>query len=405
MCIFFFPITSPNFLLIFSHSQDLQPKVESSSLGHLSIGGCQLYCAPAENRACLPFLGHLSRALGSAMGQHPVLFSPFLLHFVRSAKSWFSLLKSIAHTFAQLRAGVLHNSPWCRHHRLLRPALRYTSLHAVQYCCTIPLPHTLFHFTTPHHRCWKAKHSISPYISPQARDLDTGRNAEVRLSIVAGNGDGKFRIDPISGMLYVAAPLDAEKKTRYTLTVAALDQANAGVRKQSSARVRILVTDVNDNEPKFPRNQKTIYFDENEPGRTRVTRVNAKDADSGENQQISYSIANPDADEIPFVIDHSNGVIKSTRLVDFESDRREYKLQVWVAPPIWATAFNFFSPQVRASDWGQPFRRQSELRLTIRIKDINDNRPQVIKARIREAWWPDSAVCRSAYRCHKTVIP
>ena len=178
------------------------------------------------------------------------------------------------------------------------------------------------------HHCWKAKHSISLYISPQARDLDTGRNAEVRLSIVAGNGDGKFRIDPITGMLYVAAPLDAEKKTRYTLTVAALDQANAGVRKQSSARVRILVTDVNDNQPKFPRDQKTIYFDENEPGRTRVTRVNAKDADSGENQQISYSIANPDADEIPFVIDHSNGVIKSTRLVDYESDRREYKLQV-----------------------------------------------------------------------------
>ena len=50
-------------------------------------------------------------------------------------------------------------------------------------------------------------------------------------------------------------------------------------------------------------------------------------------------------------------------------------------------------PQVRASDWGQPFRRQSELRLTIRIKDINDNRPQVIKARIRVlaaelAVWP-----------------
>ena len=214
--------------------------------------------------------------------------------------------------------------------------------------------------------------------------MDTGRNAEVRLSIVAGNGDGKFRIDATSGTLYVAEPLDAEKKTRYTLTVAALDQANAGVRKQSSARVRILVTDVNDNEPKFPRDQKTIYFDENEPGRTRVTRVNAKDADSGENQQISYSIANPDADEIPFVIDHSNGVIKSTRLVDFESDRREYKLQVGIDFSKQQN-LNFFSPQVRASDWGQPFRRQSELRLTIRIKDINDNRPQVIKARIRES--------------------
>ena len=56
------------------------------------------------------------------------------------------------------------------------------------------------------------------------RDEDSGRNAEVRLSIVAGNGEGKFWIDPTSGMLYVAKPLDAETKTRYTLTVAALDQ-------------------------------------------------------------------------------------------------------------------------------------------------------------------------------------
>ena len=100
------------------------------------------------------------------------------------------------------------------------------------------------------------------------------------------------------------------------------------MRKQSSARVRILVEDVNDNDPKFPRDQKTTYFDKNELGRTRVTRVNAKDADSGKNQQNSYSIANPVSEEIAFVIDHDHGVIKSTRLVDFVSDKREYKLRV-----------------------------------------------------------------------------
>ena len=97
---------------------------------------CRKQGLPGSSR---PFLGHLSRALGSAMGQPPVLFSPFLLHFGRLAKGRFSLLESLAHTLAQLGAGVLHNSPWCRH-RLLRPALRYTSLHA-QYC-TIPPTHS-----------------------------------------------------------------------------------------------------------------------------------------------------------------------------------------------------------------------------------------------------------------------
>ena len=193
----------------------------------------------------------------------------------------------------------------------------------------------------------------------QVTDQDSGRNAKTLLKIVAGNRDKQFRIDPLSGMLYVARPLDAEYKTRYTLTVSALDQANAGMRKQSSARVRIFVDDVNDNDPKFVEDEKTIYFDENESAGTRVMRVNAKDQDSGENAHISYSIANFNAEEIPFDIDHFTGIIKSKRLVDYESDKREYKLQI------------------RASDWGAPFRRQTELKLTVRIKDINDNRPQV----------------------------
>ena len=190
-------------------------------------------------------------------------------------------------------------------------------------------------------------------------DADEGRNAAVLLKIVAGNREEQFRVDPLSGVLYVARPLDAEYKTRYTLTVSAVDQANVGIRKQSSARVRIIVDDVNDNDPKFGQAERTIYFDENEPAGSRVVRVSAKDKDSGENAHISYSIANVDAEEIPFTIDHHTGVIKSKRLVDYESDRREYKLQV------------------RASDWGLPHRRQTELRLTVRIKDINDNRPQV----------------------------
>ena len=46
-------------------------------------------------------------------------------------------------------------------------------------------------------------------------------------------------------------PLDAEMKSAYSLTVTALDHANTGMRKQSSAKVRIYIVDVNDHEPQF----------------------------------------------------------------------------------------------------------------------------------------------------------
>lgn len=91
----------------------------------------------------------------------------------------------------------------------------------------------------------------TPILRLKATDEDEGANARVSLSIVAGNRDGHFRINPKSGLLYVDKPLDAEAKAAFSLTVTALDHANSGMRKQSSAKVRIYVVDVNDNEPRF----------------------------------------------------------------------------------------------------------------------------------------------------------
>ena len=180
------------------------------------------------------------------------------------------------------------------------------------------------------------------------------------VRITAGNRDNQFRVDPASGVLFVNKPLDAELKSRYTLTVTALDMANAGMRKQSSARVSVFIDDVNDNSPMFDLSaDKEIFFEENKPAGSRVIRLKADDSDSGENARISYSLANIDAEELPFEIDHFTGVIKSKKLIDYEADRREYVLRV------------------RASDWGTPFRRQAEVKVKIHIKDINDNRPQV----------------------------
>ena len=192
-------------------------------------------------------------------------------------------------------------------------------------------------------------------------DADSGRNAAVRLRIAGGNEDGRFRINPRSGVLYVARTLDAEERSSYTLTVSALDQANAGARRQSSAKVRVSVADVNDNDPTFgPDTEKTVYFEENQPGGARVARVEAADADSGDNGRVSYSLAN--VNPVPFEIDQLTGVLTASRLLDYETDRREWRLVV------------------RASDWGQPFRRQAELRLRVRLRDANDNRPQFERA-------------------------
>lgn len=196
----------------------------------------------------------------------------------------------------------------------------------------------------------------SPVIRLKVTDLDEGKNAQVSLEIVGGNEGGEFHVNAETGMLYTAVPLDAESKAFYTLTVSAIDQGNTGTRKQSSAKVKINIQDTNDNDPIFENTSTDVFVDENEPAGTTVTKVTAKDHDSGENAYISYSIAN--LNDVPFDIDHFSGVIRTSKLLDYESMRREYMLKV------------------RASDWGLPYRRQTEMQLTIRVRDVNDNRPQ-----------------------------
>jgi len=199
----------------------------------------------------------------------------------------------------------------------------------------------------------------SPVIKLKVSDKDEGRNARVSLEIVGGNEGAEFRINRRTGMLYTAVPLDAERRSSYTLTVSAIDQGNAGSRKQSAAKVKVSVADANDNDPLFDRGAMDASVDENEPAGTSVVKVAARDRDSGENGYVSYSIAN--LKPVPFEVDHFTGVVKTTRLLDYETMRREYVLHV------------------RASDWGYPYRRQTEMRLVVRVNDVNDNRPQFEK--------------------------
>ncbi|KAH8411154.1 hypothetical protein KR222_008786, partial [Zaprionus bogoriensis] len=195
-----------------------------------------------------------------------------------------------------------------------------------------------------------------PVIRLKVSDPDLGNSALVYLEIVGGNEGGEFRINPDTGMLYTQKRLDAETKSIYTLTVSAIDQADLGSRTQSSAKVKISIEDMNDNDPIFENINPIINLNENELAGAFVAKLTAKDKDSGENAYISYSIAN--LNEVPFEIDHFSGVIKTTSIIDYETMRRNYTLLI------------------RASDWGLPYRRQTETVLDIFIKNVNDNRPQ-----------------------------
>lgn len=91
----------------------------------------------------------------------------------------------------------------------------------------------------------------SSLIQMQTRDADEGANAAVRYSVLRSNQDGLVSIEPESGLVTTAAPLDREALAQFWFLVVAADGGEPSL--SSTATVTVLVSDVNDNEPVFQR--------------------------------------------------------------------------------------------------------------------------------------------------------
>ena len=159
----------------------------------------------------------------------------------------------------------------------------------------------------------------------------------------------KFSIDPASGELKTGKTLDREDKSEYVLIVGVASRRNPEWR--DAAEVRIQVTDINDNDPKFGQTCRPVEIPENAPENSFVHAVVAYDGDSGDNGRISYSLSGGDG---LFKLDSDTGRLFADSL-DREK-KPEYELTI------------------TASDNGEP-RRSATCNLAVRVLDKNDNDP------------------------------
>uniref|UniRef100_A0A8C6JSB2 Protocadherin-16 n=1 Tax=Melopsittacus undulatus TaxID=13146 RepID=A0A8C6JSB2_MELUD len=189
-----------------------------------------------------------------------------------------------------------------------------------------------------------------------ARDKDQGPNGEVRYSIVHGQDvhSSWFAIDPATGIITTAAPLDYEKDPQPQLTVLATDRGTPPL--SSSAVVRVALQDVNDNEPVFRNNFYNMSLKENTPVGTCFLQVTATDADSGVFGSLSYSIGSGIGSIVPtqFSIDKHTGQLCTVQPLDRDEG---------------TSAYDF---TITAVDGGG---LNSMVYVKVFLEDINDNRP------------------------------
>ena len=205
---------------------------------------------------------------------------------------------------------------------------------AQQYFCTLSIPES----------------DSSNYNVPDgkftAHDYDLGNNGVLEYSVVSEGAP--FDINSATGQLYVTYSIDRESKDEYILSILCRDKGNPPL--TAGTRVKVVITDVNDETPIF---SNSIFFFsvlESSPDGTVCGRIAATDNDFGKNSEIYYEISSIDL----FTIDNTGQVILRGSL-----DREvESKHQV----------------TVMAVDKGdRPLTGNAQIVVT--VLDVNDNQP------------------------------
>ncbi|XP_049536500.1 protein dachsous [Anopheles darlingi] len=210
------------------------------------------------------------------------------------------------------------------------------------------------------------------------QDNDTGTNAEIKFNLskptIAGQRE-LFAIDSLTGSLTLLAPLDHEETPEFLLIVQATDQSsNVTERLTTSATARIMVTDVNDNTPRFviPSGaDSTVYISDALEINQIIAHVVAIDPDSGENGRIEYDFVSGNEDE-RFAIDHNSGAIRLAK--PFSSSN-------FIADSGKRNAVSGkYQLVISASDHGTPRPRDAKVTLHIVIQNTANNPPRFFES-------------------------
>ncbi|XP_041800665.1 protocadherin gamma-A6 [Chelmon rostratus] len=185
-----------------------------------------------------------------------------------------------------------------------------------------------------------------------ATDLDEGVYGEITYSFshLSDKMGGVIEINPLSGEVRVAGPIDYEEAVTHELDV----QAKDGGGQASHCKLVIDVIDVNDNKPVIEiKSASANVAEDSKPG-TMVALINVYDLDTGSSGRVTCTIS----DNVPF---------------NFVSEVKNYYMLVTdgILDREFQPEYNI---TITATDAGSPPLSGVKV-ITIVVNDINDNPP------------------------------
>ncbi|KAL4630185.1 protocadherin-7 isoform X1 [Arapaima gigas] len=235
------------------------------------------------------------------------------------------------------------------------------------------------------------------YLLPTATDRDFGRNGIERYELIQDGGEGLVRRPGSSGggradagesysgkrrfesegggrssvfelqvadttdgekqpQLIIKGALDREQRDSYELTLRVRDGGDPP--RSSQAILRVMITDVNDNSPRFEKSVYEADLAENSSPGVPILQLKAADADVGVNAQIEYVFgAATESVRRLLRLDEGSGWLSVLHRIDREE----------------VSQLRF---TVMARDRGQP-PKTDKATVVLNIKDENDNVPVI----------------------------
>ncbi|KAG7255124.1 hypothetical protein CRUP_008952 [Coryphaenoides rupestris] len=189
-------------------------------------------------------------------------------------------------------------------------------------------------------------------ITVSATDADEGVNGEVTYGLgrISDKSRKLFSLDRQTGEIFVAGDIDFEEGSKYEIIV----QAKDGFGISSDAKVKIIITDVNDNAPVIALKSITNPVPENVSPGTEVGLINVQDIDSDKNRKVRCSLQQ----NVPFKLIPS--IKNYYSLVTTEKLDRELVSE--------------YNITISATDEGSPPLSSVKV-VHISIADVNDNPP------------------------------
>uniref|UniRef100_A0A1I8MY28 Cadherin domain-containing protein n=1 Tax=Musca domestica TaxID=7370 RepID=A0A1I8MY28_MUSDO len=205
-----------------------------------------------------------------------------------------------------------------------------------------------------------------------ATDKDIGRNAELIFTLASPIKE--FTIDSRNGFIKALQPFDREELIQRMpssaiggqlagyqnfILLEAIVADNGTPRLKDKVKIKIIITDVNDNAPEFVRAPYRVQISEGSLVGTQIMRVYTNDLDEGLNGDVYYSIVKGNQ-EGRFTIDDATGQLSLARKLDREY-QDEYQLLVMAKD---------------AAIEGQQL--NSTTTVTIEVLDENDEAPKFV---------------------------